>query len=172
MPVDVTGLLGGALGGAVVTSIVSPLVTQRVDRRQHRAAVLRGVAAVERARWGDAAWDDFGRAVGDLRSAALVAGANRELTERYLTFAQVARRASAEAIDLRGDPDTAGIPRPLADLVRLAAVRFVDHLWHPWRTRPLLRRRLRQLDRAQEEARDGLAHLRAPPVRWDADAIE
>jgi hypothetical protein len=170
MAVDLTGLVGGALGGAVVTSIVSPLVTQRMDRRQLRAAALRGVGAVERARWGDVDWEEFRKAVVELRSAALVGGAGRELTERYLLLAQVARHASDDAIVLQGDLE-GGIPKPLAELVHLAAAALVDHLWHPLRTRPLMGLRIKRLDRAREATRSQVAHVAVPRVRWDVHAI-
>ncbi|HMJ01340.1 MAG TPA: hypothetical protein VK506_00265 [Conexibacter sp.] len=134
MPLDVSELIGGALGGAIVSSIVAPLVTQRLDRRQSRAEVLRAIAAVERSRWGHIERDQFLNAVIALRSAALVAGARRELTDRYIELCEQARSESEAGFETSGVPEDGSISRALVRSVSDAAEALVEHVWHPWRT--------------------------------------
>ena len=103
---DLAQFAGGAVGRAVVSAIVGPLIAQRHERRELRAAVLRGISQVERSRWATpGSWDDFRVAVVALRAAALVAGAKREIVEYYLFVAQVAGKASSDDLELnRGCP--------------------------------------------------------------------
>ena len=61
-----------------------PYVVARHERRDLRADVLRRVGDVERLRWAPADWDEYRKAIFALRGAALVAGANREIVDRYI----------------------------------------------------------------------------------------
>jgi hypothetical protein len=108
--VDVAQLLGGAFGGAVASSVIGPLLADRGTRRALRGDVLRSLSQVERTRWagGEWQWDDFRAAKHSLRAAALVAGANREVVDRYLRLATVARQESDRSAELVPDEEGGG----------------------------------------------------------------
>ncbi len=137
MAVDLSQLVGGALGGAVASSVLGPWIAQSKDRRDVRAEVLRQLALVEQTRWAGPAssWETFRDAVHSLRAAALIAAVPRDLVDRYIRLATIARRKSEESAQLREPEDNAGgIVAGLSDLPRDAAWRHTDHLWHPrWR---------------------------------------
>lgn len=123
--------MGGALGGAIASSVLAPLVSQRGERRALRADVLHRLGELERLRWfhTDDQFDEFRRALMALRTAGLIAAADRELIEYYCHLAWTARLTSEHAVEV-GD-DVGGIPSELADLVRDAAKAVSDDIWHP-----------------------------------------
>jgi hypothetical protein len=84
MAAEAWQIAAGALGGALVTSVLQPTISQRGARRDVRADVLRRVADVESTRWADESYPEFRTAIIHLRAAALVAGANRRVVDRYL----------------------------------------------------------------------------------------
>ncbi len=171
VPVEIEELASGALAGAVASSILGPLIAQRRERRDLRAAVLRCVAEVERTRWTPADRQAFREAVIACRASALVAGINRDLTDRYLFFAEVGRRSSEWAEEVQPEPEGGGsIPSDLAKLIRQAATLLVNHLWHPYRTRLRVRWQLRRLARSREEVEAAHAddHGR---VRWTPSVL-
>jgi hypothetical protein len=156
--VDVTQLLGGALGGALASSVLGPLIAQRRERRDVRADVLRAIGAVERARWAPFERDDFRATLIDLRSAALVAGVNREAVDRYVDLAQVAHQVSADTWEKWRDEEgrsEGAIPGSLSNLTTRAAMLLTDEVWHPYRRRWSIRRGLRQLKSDEEKLRNG-----------------
>jgi hypothetical protein len=116
-----------------------PYVVTRHERRDLRADVLRHVGDIERLRWAPTEWDEFRKAVFALRGAALVAGADREIVDRYIFLAAVARRESDAdwAINpypaVADEPGGGGISVKLGDLVSDAATMLAEHLWHPLR---------------------------------------
>ncbi|MGH2968702.1 MAG: cupin domain-containing protein [Solirubrobacteraceae bacterium] len=132
MPLDAPELVVAALTGGLGGAILGPLIARRRKRRDLRAAVLRGVSEVERARWaGAASINEFREAVVGLRASALVAASNREVVERYIFLAYAARRASDDSWEMRGGEVKAGegeISTPLSDITRDAAAAPVDHV--------------------------------------------
>jgi hypothetical protein len=154
LPIDVGQLLGGAFGGAVASSVLGPLVTQRKERRDLRAEVLRQIGQVEQARWAGVPWNEFRTAVVALRAAALVAGASRELVDRYIFLAQAARQTSDASAGLYPGEEGGGAISPeLGRLVDGAATLLADHLWHPIRNRVSVQRRLAQSRNAEAKLR-------------------
>jgi hypothetical protein len=133
-----------------------PAVVTRHERRDLRADVLRRVGDVERLRWAPSEWDEFRQAIFALRGSALVAGASREIVDRYIFLAHVARRASDAAFEVAPDPEFGGgIWGPLADLTTDAATMLAEHLWHPVRKRRLMKRWLRDNRKAEDALRQG-----------------
>jgi hypothetical protein len=142
-----------------------PLITTRHQRRDLRADVLRRTADLERLRWAPAEWDAFRQAVVALRSAALVAGADREIVDRYIFLAHVARRASDASFEVSPDPEHGGgISSDLADLVVDAAILLTDHMWHPVRKRWAVKRSLDESRAAEREMRATDDDF--PPINW------
>lgn len=165
MPVEIAELAGGAFGGAIASSVLGPLISQRRERRDVRAEVLRAISDIEQVRWAPASWRDYRAAVITARSAGLVADARRDLLDRYLRLAYVARRASDRSWEECGGEEEAGaggIDAGLSDLVRSAAELVIDSLWHPYRKRWSCWRGARRL-KAQEEQLRGDSGLR---LRW------
>jgi hypothetical protein len=103
-------------------------------------------------------WDEYRQAIFALRGAALVAGANREIVDRYIYLTQVARRASQElwTIDPHPDPEegSGAISSALADLVTDAATLLAEHLWHPFRKRRMIGRLLSESHKGEATLHD------------------
>jgi hypothetical protein len=151
---DEVGDLGGAFGGAVASSVLAPLIAQRRERRDLRAEVLPRVADVETARWMPRDHEDFRQATTALRAAALVAAANRELIDRYLYLAAIARRTSESSwYEHPEDEGGGGISVAIAELVNDAAAAVVDHVWHPVRRRGATKRVLSESQRREQALR-------------------
>jgi hypothetical protein len=144
MAVDVAALVGGALGGAIAGSVLQPIFAQRGARRDVRAAALRAISEVERTRWYPRKETEFRSAVVACRTAALVAGLDRGVTDQYVRQAQICRHLSQANGELFGE-EGGGIPAELSDLARQTAELLVSELWHPYRSRPGRRRNLRNL---------------------------
>ena len=153
MSVDVGWVVAGTVGGALVSSVLGPLISQGRERRDIRADVLRGIGDVERARWAPVEREDFRAAIINLRAAALVAGVNREAVDHYARLAQVAQRMSEDAWEETRDPEFAGIPSALSELTRGAATLLTDSVWHPYRKRWSVRRRLAALGSEEQALR-------------------
>jgi hypothetical protein len=162
---DLAQLVGGAVGGALITSVVGPLISQRHERRDVRANVLRAVAEVERARWAPAEREPFRATIINLRSAALVAGVNREAVESYARLAQYAQRMSEDSWEVIPDEEFGGgIPGSLGDLTRHAATLVTDIVWHPYRKRRSVTHGLAKLRADEGALRAGKADRDIP---WD-----
>jgi hypothetical protein len=170
MGIDATSLVGGALGGAALQSVLDPLLGQRHLRRDLRANVVRAVARVEERRWATARQESFGEAVIELRTAALVAGLQREPMEAYVEIASGAR-ALAERTAIRHDNEPALrgglIPTEMGDLAQHAATLLVSIAWHPYRTRPLIRFRLASLESEKRLVTAELNENRETRLDWD-----
>jgi hypothetical protein len=163
---DATQLVGGALGGALASSVLGPLIAQRRERRDLRAAVLRAIADVERTKWAPTGRKEFRAAVVACRAPRSWPAADCELAGRYLFLAEVAQRASeTSAEELEIEDGGGAIPGELADLVTEVAHMFVNHLWHPYRTRARLGGQLRRLARREDEVKAEIRD-RGPPVDW------
>jgi hypothetical protein len=134
MALDAATLVGGALGGAIASSVLQPLIAQRRERRDVRATALRAVGEVEQARWYPRGWEDFRSAVLACRSASLVAGLDRGVTDRYLSQAQTCRQISQTSGELYGEEHGGGISRDLSELTRETAELLISELWHPYRS--------------------------------------
>jgi hypothetical protein len=145
-----------------------PYVVTRHERRDLRADVLRRAGEVERLRWAPADWDEYRQAIFALRGAALVAGANREIVDRYIYLAHVARRASKESWEEYPVAEEGGgaISGALADLVTDAATMLAEHLWHPFRKRPMARRLLKQSHEEEATIRRHEAELPYGQIDW------
>jgi hypothetical protein len=170
MSVDVAQLVGGAFGGAIASSVIGPLIADRGTRRALRGDVLRSLSDVERARWagGKWEWDDFQAAKHSLRAAALVAGANREVVDRYLRLATVARRSSDRSAELLPEEAGGGVIQGILEtLVSDSATLVVDELWHPHRRRFAIRRRLAQNERDEAAAREKPGDDFLGGIDWD-----
>jgi hypothetical protein len=151
---DTTALVTGAVGGAAVQSVLGPLISQRHERRDLRAAVIRGISEVEIGRWASSErpYQEFLTALAAVRAAALVASIPRELADRYVRFAFVARRTSDISWEeYAQDPETGGgIPVALSALVTTAADLLMEYAWHPYRRRLRLKADATTLDRLKD----------------------
>lgn len=130
-----------------------PYIVTRHERRDLRAEVLRRVGDVERTRWAPQEWSEFRQSIYALRGAALVAGADRDVVDRYIFLVHVARRSSDDSWERDPDPDSGGggIPGQLGSLTSDAASLLAEHLWHPLRNQ---RRVKRGLAKSREEEAD------------------
>jgi hypothetical protein len=165
---DAVQLIGGAFGGAGVWSVFAPVLLDRRERRSARAEVFPRLADVERARWsreGDV--PSFREKTQALRAAALIAGVRRDVVERYILLATVARATSEGDAELRaGIEEAGGIPLALGNLVTESLILLSDALWHPRRTWFIAGRRLRQSQRDEQALRANDSEW--SPVRWVA----
>jgi hypothetical protein len=155
---------------SAAVGIAVPLVTTRHQRRDLRADVLRRTGDLERLRWATEEWDEFRQAIVALRSAALVAGADREIVDRYIYLAYVARRKSDVAFDMDPDPEYGGgIPTALFDLVADGAILLTEHMWHPVRRRWTVKRLLasnKARERKVREEDDDVPQINWSPPRF------
>jgi hypothetical protein len=163
MAVDVGQLVGGAFGGALVSSVLTPAISQRRERRDTRADVLRAIGEIERARWAPTAdRETFRAAIVSLRAAALVAAADRDVVESYALLAQYGRRMSEASWEAHHDEEVGGyISLNLAQLTTQSARVLTDSIWHPYRKRRNVRRRLTELHLDEERLRD-----EEPDIPW------
>jgi len=166
--VDSAAVVAGAISGAAVSAIVGPWIAGRHSRRDLRATVLRSIAEVERTRWSSDDYGPFRNAIVSCRAAALVAGLNREPTDRYLLYAQICREANETDAEMNPDRDPGGIPLDLLNLTRASADTLVNQLWHPYRSRLLARRDRRRILAFEAEVKtDHEDDHPAIALRWD-----
>lgn len=162
-------LVTGAIGGAIVSSVVGPYLSQSKDRKSARATVLSAIRKVETVRWADenTTHSSFRDEIANLHASALVAGADRNLTECYARLATVARTVSEEELETTGGYEgSGGIPSGLSDLVRDAAEVLIDSLWRPARTLPLRKKMLAQILEKEKKLRAQYKREKQP-INWN-----
>jgi hypothetical protein len=136
----------GAVGGALITGLIGPYVIQSKDRRVARAEVFKAIRKVESSRWGDEELPTLRSHMADLRAAALVARADRRITEYYTHVALISHNSGEQEYDDEGKSINM-VPSPIGDLVNDALETYMLTLWHPVRTyftRGLLLKRLKK----------------------------
>lgn len=141
------------LGAAGVGGLITQHVGKATDRRSARGVVRDHVSRAEQARWitnGDP--EDFSAVLRGLTIAAMNAQVPRRLVDHYVHAAQASRAALHDARQERPDlePYRVGLNGEISDYVEAVRDLFIDFLWHPWRQRPFLGRRLDRLDREIE----------------------
>lgn len=141
------------VGGLGVGSVIGNYIGAGRSRREVRSAVLKELAAVERARWiGDDSndWQAFRDSLHSLETSALVARVPRLAVQHYIVFASAARHLSYDSYQESGgseDMGAGGINGHFARDVRDVARILTSLAWSPWLARPGLRWRLRRLRR-------------------------
>ncbi|CKH13588.1 hypothetical protein PXH78_26895 [Mycolicibacterium smegmatis] len=152
----------GALG---VASLIGNWFGGGRSRREVRSAVLKALRETESQRWATepdhVGFRDFITAVHDLETAALIARIPRKAVHHYVVLAHAARGLSEDAVDYF--PDLKGYSGPINGyfntLVRDAAGVLTGLAWHPWWSRIVLLRSLRNLRNRALEFKD-------EEVRW------
>jgi hypothetical protein len=80
---------------------------------------------------------------------------------------QVGLRASQWSADYTPDEHRGGaISMELADLIRETAMVLINHLWHLYRNRVLVRHHLRAIDAREARLREDLADEKYPRIDW------
>jgi hypothetical protein len=157
-PATTTGIpwvtiITAMIGGGVFGSLVSTYVASGREGRQARAKVRECLFDTENTRWTDTDYRLFRQAISRLEAAVLIARAPREIVRRYVYLADVAHytQLAKEKADPNYPPR--GLPLELALLVELAVTILVEHLWHPWSKRHLVKHDAWTLDIAIEAAK-------------------
>ncbi len=132
---------------AVIGGVVAPQVTQARERRSARATAAERLGGVEMARWWPATYPEYRERLILFRAAAVGANLPKPVLDEYVRLSRVARLASfsaGEAAKDRGESPWSGRIDPrLHDLLEEAVELVLMCLWHPWRSLPRYRRRLR-----------------------------
>ena len=136
------------IGGGVVASLVSTYVTSGREGRQARAKVRECLFETENTRWTDTDYKVFREAVSRLEATALIAKAPREIIQRYVYLAEVAHYTQLAKENVEPGYPPRGLPIELAGLVEAAIAILVEHLWHPWSKRHLIRHGVWVIDQA------------------------
>lgn len=141
-------LVIGAIVGAVITSLLAPYLNQSSERRKIRSKVLDAISGIETSRWAAASsHKEFRDSVRALRSTALIARTNRELTEYYIYLVSVCRFNSERDQEDSPEQEFKGsIPSELSDFARETGDALVTCLWHPVRSRPFRSNKLSDIE--------------------------
>lgn len=155
---------------------VAKLLEQGSQSRHFRAEALRALLKVEAGRWAprEDGLPGLRSALHDLIAASLIARVPHVVVRQYGYYMRVAWSLSAMSFGEYPDEEAGGggINSEYADIVRDSARLVTDCIWHPWRTRVSLRRRVRQLDvRASAVANKSVASTLAQFKGYDAAAF-
>lgn len=141
-----------AIGGALISSLIGPYITQSKDRRNARANVIRSLTDVEKLRWGKNQYQELNSAIAELKSAGLIALADRQLIEYYSSLALTSYHSAREDI-VEGEEKMWLIPLALGKHIDDTLESLSLTLWHPWRTKLRRNAMLRVLKQKEFEIR-------------------
>lgn len=152
-------LVATVLSAAGFGTIVGGVLARGKDRRDARAAALKAINAVERARWAPREWDEFIGTVRDAQVALLQAQVPQQLGRGYLRLAVNGYFLSSDswAEQHQDDPLGAGMfAGPSLELLHDGLRVVVASLWHPWVGRTVGRLRMQRITRrAERQLGDG-----------------
>lgn len=154
------------VGGGVVASLVSTYVTSGREGRQARAKVRECLFETENTRWTDMDYKLFREAVSRLEATALIAKAPREIVQRYVYLAEVAHYTQLTKEKVEPGYPPRGLPIELAGLVEATIAILVEHLWHPWSKRHLIRHGVWVIDQAIDRTKSN-----HPDFSWHAQLL-
>jgi hypothetical protein len=119
-----------SLGAVAIAATVASQVTQTRERRAARSDVRSKIAAVERLRWNSTSNSEFHQAIGELESAAIVAGLPPRPVHRYVEAVKLAAVMSRVAAG-GGDEPTSKLSDECHVAMWDALHVLSRHLWHP-----------------------------------------